>query len=319
MRLVFILLSIFYTMKAGAFTYQIKDESLVNPSIFQRHQLSKYFSKAGFSPLTEQGLTKVGLPFDGVYVSDKWEKSILLKAGLEAPIAVKGHIIEEKSLGLLAFHFEFEGVPYLLLAINLSTDEFRNIIMPFNKKKYSQIWSYLLPSAHADYSCQKSNRQVTDIQRTTDYIQNNIVLRSIGRCGLDALQGLQESTKDTLDFFKSLSGDSSGLWNSMKESYNDLKNFALNMNFEFQQMFEVLGKLTPEQKAQIACNMTGKIIMKTAQGLLLAGSLVKLLPSLILSLKKVSEVLKQISHLEGKGFKMPDKSFLAERALSCVK
>lgn len=316
---IFISISIAYNMKAGAFTYQIEDESLVHPSIFQRYQISEYLFKAGFTSLTDQSLLKSRQPFDGVYVSEKWNQSILLKAGLKAPPDIEGRIIEEKSLGVLIFHFQFEGVPYLLMAINISNDEFKNVISPFNKKRYSQIFSYVFPSAHADSSCQGNSSNFSEFRSTADYIQNNIVLQNIGRCGSNALQSLKYSAKDTLEFFKGLSGDPRALWNSMKESFNDLKHFALNINSEIQQMFEVIGTLTPEQKAQIACNMTGTLIGKAGLSLLLPGALIKLLPSLILDIKKTAEILKKISHLESNGFKIPDKSFLVERALSCVK
>lgn len=319
MQLVLFLFFIAYSVTAGAFTYQIKDESLVHPSIFQRYQISKYFSKAGFISLTDQSLLKAGQPFDGVYVSDKWDKSILIKAGLKAPPNIEGRIIEEKSLGLQVFHFQFEGVPYLLVAINLSNDEFKSVVAPFQKKTFSQIFSYIFPSAHAGSACLESTSDFSEIRSTADYIQNNIVLQNIGRCGANALQSLKGSTQDTLDYFKGLSGDPQALWNSMKESFNELKNFTLNLNSELQQMFEVLGTLTPENKAQIACNMAGKLIMKAGGSLLLPGGLLKLLPSLLLDIKKTAEILKKIPHLEGKGFKIPEKSFLVERALGCVK
>ncbi|MGZ3768690.1 MAG: hypothetical protein ACXVCP_04595 [Bdellovibrio sp.] len=319
MRFILILISITYSIKAGAFTYQLDDESLVSPSIFQRYQISQYFSKAGFTSLADQSLLKSGQPFDGVYISDKWDKSILLKAGLKAPPEVEGRIIEEKSLGLLVFHFQFEGVPYLLVAINLSKNEFINIVAPFQKQKFSQILSYIFPSAHAGSSCPENITSFSEFRSTANYIQKNVVFQNIGRCGTNALQSLKDSTKDTLDFFKGLSGDPKVLWNSMKESYNDFKSFALNMNSEIQKMFETIGTLTTEQKAQIACNITGKLIVKAGRSLLLPGGLIKLLPSLMLDIKKTAEILKKITQLEGYGFKIPEKSFLVERALSCVK
>lgn len=319
MRVVLVFFLFFFTLKAWSFDYQIVAESLVNPSLVQRYELSRRFVKSGFMPLAERGLTNAGLPFDGAYISDKWDKSLLLKAGLKVPASVEGMIIEEKSLGLLAFHFQVEGTPYLLLAMNMSRDELAGLVRPWLKSRQSLLWSIFFQSANAAEVCQPKKSALAGIQSATNHIETNIVLQSIGRCGLEVLQGARQSAAGTMEFFKKLATNPVALWGEMKSSFNELKQFTLNLNSEVQQVFQALGALTPQQKSQIACTMTGSLLAGVAQGVLVAGSLAKLLPSLMLKMKKTAELLKQVAFLEAKGIKMPEKSYLTSEALSCVK
>lgn len=319
MRCFLVFFLFIFSFKAWSFDYQIASESLLNPSLTQRYELSRHFNKAGFTSLADRSLNRAGFPFDGAYISGAWQKSLLLKAGLKVSSSIEGQIIEEKSLGLLAFHFEFQGTPYLLLAINVSRAELAEIVQPWLKTQQSGLWQVFIPSAQAAEVCRPKSGALDGIQKTAGYIESSAVIQSIGRCGLEALQGASQTVSGTLDFFKKLATNPTALWGEMKSSFNELKAFALNLNSELQQVFQALGNLSPEQKAQIACTMTGGLLVGVAQGLLMPGSLAKLLPSLTLKVKKAAELLKQVARLEDMGFKMPGKSYLTREALSCVK
>lgn len=77
--------------------------------------------------MSDRSLIPTGLPFDGLFVADKWNKALLIKAGLQVPDSLEGKILEDPASGVSALHFQLEGTPYLVVAINLGRDEFRKI------------------------------------------------------------------------------------------------------------------------------------------------------------------------------------------------
>ncbi|MNT55970.1 hypothetical protein D3C72_1932440 [compost metagenome] len=77
--------------------------------------------------------------------------------------------------------------------------------------------------------------------------------------------------------------------------------------------------MDPAERSQLVCNMTGELIMGALQGLVVAGGLAKLLPSLLLKLKAATATLAKLGNLEKMGIKLPNKSFLAREALSCAR
>ncbi len=104
----------------------------------------------------------------------------------------------------------------------------------------------------------------------------------------------------------------------MKTSYEAFKSFTLNFKTEVEQILATLGNLSTEQKAQIACTLSGEVLTSILAG---AGftSLPRILPALTLKMRQVAKILAETANLEKRGIKIPDKSFLANEALRCVK
>lgn len=289
---------------------------MTRPSIVQRHQFAKVFEKSGFVSMSDRSLNPTGLPFDGLFVADKWNKALLIKAGLKFPAAIEGQFFEEPKLGLVALHFQHDDTPYLIVAINLPRDEFRKIMKPWLKEKYSLL-NVLMPMAQAAEICASSKQPWSRLQGTLAQIEAEAVLKSIGRCGLEALRGARQTATDTISYFQNLSSNPQALWADMKKSFESLKEFTLNFHSEMEQIFAALGNLSTEQKTQIACSMTGEALLRTLAGGGIS-SLPRLLPTITLKMKRVSQMLAEIISLEKKGFILPDKSFLTREALSCA-
>ena len=113
------------------FEYQLQTESLIRPSFIDQHFLQQRFQKFGFSAVNPRPLIKTSLPFDGIFITDRWQKSLLLKAGIQAPTSVEGQILFSSNQEVQAFHFTYEKTAYLLVAINLSKEELENIVRPW--------------------------------------------------------------------------------------------------------------------------------------------------------------------------------------------
>lgn len=311
-------------IRAWSFSYQVDPSSFYSPSLIERHELSQYFIKAGFTSLSERSLTQSRLPFEGAYVAENWNQALLLKAGVKAPPHLDGQILQDKSLDLLVFHFSFQRTPYLLVALSISKNEFEKIVSPWRKSRsaprevlFKTLW---FPEAHASpMECSPQNHSLQALQPPSDFIANTEILNNIGRCGLEALQGLQSSAQETLNLLKNLTADPKALWNEMKDSYLELKNFALNFQSDLQNLFQALGSLSPEEKTQIACAMTGRLLVKAAQNIVTPGGFLKLLPSMTGKIKEITELLKPLKELEGRGISSGNKSYLIEEALTCVK
>lgn len=305
---------------AWAFNYSVEEESLRHPSALSLHELSQIFAGKGYQSLSDINLTSAGFLFDRAFVSARWEKSLLLKAGLQAPPDLEGKVIEEPSLGLQAFHFRYEGVSYLLVALNLSNAEFRELVKPWLRSTTASRWSWLLPSAQAaGAECAAFTSNSTQgVASTANYIESNEILKGIGRCGADALHGVLNSATASFDFFKKLATNPKALWSEMKESFSQLKHFALNIQSELKQVFENLKGLPTEQKVQLACTFTGELIGSAAQAFVSGAALAKALPFLLLKLKTSAALLSKVVNLEKMGLKIPDKSLLAKEVMSCA-
>src|SRR5438445_3459709 len=104
-------LLLLFTCNAWSFEYKIEETSLLHPSVLDSYQLTQVFARKGYQSVSDVNLTSAGFLFDRAFVSNRWEKSLLLKAGLKAPAGLEGRVIDEPSLGLKAFHFNFEGTP----------------------------------------------------------------------------------------------------------------------------------------------------------------------------------------------------------------
>ncbi len=315
---VFVTLLIFFSLKVEAFEYKIEESSLLRPSTLQGYELTKMFNEKGFYSLSDTSLVSAGLPFDKVFVSENWEKVLLLKAGLKAPGDIEGKLLEDPALGVSVIHFQFEGTPYLLLSMNNSTKELRDIIRPWLKSETSAKWAMFFPNAQAQEPCVQKPGFASQLEATSSYIENNEILKSIGRCATDALHGAKESVGDTLSFFKKLATNPSQLWSEMKESFVQLKNFAMNIQSELASAIGTLRSLSTEEKTQIACTMAGQTMVSAVQGMIGGAGLAKLLPMLILKVKQTAAMLKEIANLEKLGIKFSNKSGLMKEVMSCA-
>lgn len=311
-----------YSLSAWSFEYQLDSSSLLNTSTLQRYELQRYFQKAGYETLSDTNLSAVGLPFDSLLVANHWDKSIMLKAGLKVPGNIEGRIIEDTASGVLAFHFRFQDTPYLLVSTGLSKADLQTLVRPWLVSSQTVLWKIFVSSAEAAYcppNAGSANRNTDSLKSTADHIEKNEVLKAIGRCGMDALNGANQSATQTLTFFKNLATNPAKLWTEMKESFVQLKEFALNIDTELQQVYAAFGAMSGEQKLQLACSMSGELIAGAAQSFIVGGALAKLLPQLILKMKSASAMFIKIANLEKLGLKMPDKSLLTREILSCAR
>ena len=308
---------LFFSLKVGAFEYKIEEASLLRPSHLQGYKLTQIFAQKGFRSLSDASLVSTGLPFDKAFVSHNWEKVLLLKAGLKAPTHIEGRLIEEKSLGVSVIHFQFEGTPYVLLSINNSRDELQEIVKPWLKSKSSVAWSFFFPQARATV-CPRHQDVTRALLSTSAHIEKNEMFQSIGRCALDAMQGAKNSAEDTLSFFKKLVSDPTALWSEMKESFVQLKEFALNIQTELQQAFETISNLPTEMKTKMACSLAGSVMVGAVQAALSGAAIGRVLPSLLLKVKSSASMLKEIANLERLGIKLPNKSGMMQEVMSCA-
>jgi hypothetical protein len=321
-HLVWVLFSIlFFSLKVGAFEYQIEESSLLHPSALQGHKLTQIFAKKGFRSLSDASLVSTGLPFDKAFVSDNWNKVLLLKAGLKAPANIEGRLIEDANVGVSVIHFQFEGTPYVLVSLNNSRDELRDIVKPWLKSNSSVAgsvaWSMFFPQAHA-LACPSYGDVTRGLKSTSEYIENNEMFQSIGQCALDAMQGAKSSAENTLGFFKKLVSDPTALWSEMKESFVQLKDFAQNIQAELQQTLETASRLKSEEKLQLACTFAGTVMVGAVQAILSGAAIGRVLPSLLLKVKGTTTMLKKISGLENLGLKFPNKSGMMQEVMSCA-
>ncbi len=126
-------------------------------------------------------MTKTSLPFDRIFITDRWQKSLLLKAGIQAPTSVERQILFSSNQEVQAFHFTYEKTAYLLVAINLSKEELENIVRPWQRHKTSVI-SIFIPTANAAVTCATAPKPWSKMQETVGYIESEAILKSIGRC-----------------------------------------------------------------------------------------------------------------------------------------
>lgn len=317
MKIALIFHFLLFGLPALAFEYHLDEGSLIRPSFYQRYQLTEHFQKFDLTTLTQQNLSAAGRRFDAIYVDSRFQKKLLLKAGLGVPENIEGQILVEPNLDLLAFHFKFDGTPYLLIALNFSKEDFQKIVSPWIKQKYSILWWLAPQPVFANENCYESPQPWSRLISVKSDIEQNSILRSVGRCGADAIARATQSANDTLDFFKNLATNPKKVWQEIKASADELTNLTLNFRVEISSLFESLTGLTEEQKVQLACSISGSILTKalTGGGVLSLGAL---LPKMIQQLKKVGALLKEISSIEKKGVLLPNKSFLTQEALHCA-
>lgn len=311
------LVILFSGLQALAFEYKIEESNLLRPSALQGHALTQIFAQKSFRSVSDASLIGTGLPFDKVFVSGNWEKALMLKAGLSVPANIEGRLIEEKSLGVTVFHFRFEGTPYLLLSLNNSRDELRNLVKPWLKSSTPVAWSLFFPQANAMF-CMDQDNLKAGLQTTANFIEKNEILQGAGKCALDALHAAKSSANDTLDFFKKLVSDPKALWSEMKESFVQLREFAVNIQSELQQALAQFKNLPLENKVELACKFAGTAMVGAVQVALSGAALGRVLPALLLKLKASTLALKNLSGLELIGVKLPNQKLVMHEVMSCA-
>lgn len=317
-QLMWITLLILFSLKAWSFEYQVEESSLLRPSILQISQLSQKFESKGYRTLSSRSLISSGLSFDTAYTSEDWNKVFLIKAGLQVPSSMDGKLLNDDKLGVIAVHIRVDNTPYLILSMNNSQEEIRSVLGSWIKPgNASAKWSLFVPSAQAA-ACETGPSAMSSLKSAAAHIEGNEIFQKIGKCATDALSGVQSSVTGTLDFFKKLATDPKALWAEMKESFVQLKNFAMNIQSELQTAFANLKGLSTEQKTQMACTLAGTVMGGAVQSMLVGGALAKILPGLLLKVKESAALLKKISSLEQMGIRFPDKSLLAREVLSCA-
>lgn len=301
-----------------AWEYQIDEEKLLTPSVFDTHQLARHFEGYGLYSLSDLNLSKAGFPFDKALVSFDMKEAVLIKAGLKFPEEKEGELIFDQRLNLNVIHITFKGTPYLILGLDFEVEEFRKIVSPWVKRRTSFI-DYILPSAYAE-SCEIPGIGNRNLHSTAASIGNDSILKKIGECGLNAVYGAGEQVKGTLDFFKKLINSPRQLWQETKESFVELKKFVQNINSELEEIFSSLGSMSLSDKLEMACQMSGHVFAMVAQSVIAGpASLARSLPLVVKKLKAVSGRVAQAMALKKKGLKLPDNNRIVKEVLACEK
>lgn len=311
-----------FSLHVQAFQYRVDSELLLKSSPLQAYEFSKWFEAKGYRSLSSRSVLSNQLPFDFAYAGPKLEKALLVKSGLHVPAETLNKIIVDSKSQTIAVHLELDGVPYLILAVNIQKDEVRELLKPWlNPKQQTSSWKWqLLFGAQANaggvWDCGMRPMN-SGLANTASFIESNELLQSVGRCGAQALQGVSSSVRNSLDFFKKLASNPSALWTEMKDSFTELKNFALNIQSEIGPAMDAITGLTSEQKAQMICTMTGQLVGSAAQAFVSGAALAKALPLMILKLKQTAGALAKIADLEKRGIFLANKSKLADEVISC--
>lgn len=319
MRGILLILFILVGPRSWAFQYKIETDNLLKPSLIKAQGLSNHFASEGLWSVRGASFVQAGMPFDFVYVSHNWDKAILIKEGLRAPADKTGIIIRDEKLGGSVFHFQREGSSYVLLALGFSSAELQTLLAPLKPKSSFSKWSLFVNSAQAAEECDNQPKALGNLAESSASLEDAAILRKIGQCSVDAWQGIKKSGEDTLSFFKKLATDPSALWGEMKESFVQLKEFALNIKSEVQSVIASFGAMPTEQKLQVACTMAGQTLMGVAEGLLAGGALAKILPMLVLKLRQSASLLAKLAELKKRGYNVPDLNTATREVLSCAR
>lgn len=313
MFLVFLIL----LSKAWAFEYSIDEKNLLSPSILNAHELKNHFQTHGYESFNEVSLSKTGLPFDQVFFSFGWKKSLILKSGLKFPKEYEGKILKDHRSDLLAFHFTYNNSPYLLLALDIDTSELKTLISPWLKNDEVSWISWLISEAHADTCEVMDGSSLGTLNQTALSISENALMKSIGQCALDALHEVKENMQAKLDFFKKLATNPSQIWAETKKAFVEMKNLITIINVEMSSIFSNTKGLSQEQMTKLSCVMAGTLLATVARGLVTGPSgLLKEIPEILKKLKNSSGALRKLAE-SGKFKLIQDKKILAE-VMSCA-
>ena len=311
-----------FSWHVQAFQYRIDSDSLFKASPLQAYEFSKWFETKGYRSLSSRSVLSHQLPFDFVYAGPMLEKALLVKSGLRVPTAELNKLIVDTKSQTIAVHLELDDVPYLVLAVNIDKDEVHNLLKPWLKRKeQASSWKWKLffgarANAGGMWDCGVRPMN-SGIANTVSFIESNELLQSVGRCGAQALQGAASSVGSSLEFFKKLATDPSALWVEMKNSYIELKTFAINIQNEIGPAMDAIAGLSSEQKTQMICTMTGQMVVSAAQAFVSGAALAKALPLMILKMKQMSGVLVRLADLEKRGVFLANKSKIVDEVIAC--
>lgn len=311
----------FFSLLSWASGYKVIDSQFLQPSLLRYNSLAKIFQNAGFSSPRDQSFVLAGRSFDFVFVSPDWQKWILLKEGLQAPAKESHRVITSKELSVQVANFEYKGGHYVLLASGLSARELSTILKPIFKSPDQALFLPLTLFAEHAFAndCSKTDPH-TPFQLTAKHIQNNELLKTIGKCGADAIQGAQTNVTNTLNFFKTLALNPLHVWKEMRDSFLELRSFVFNLHTELEKIIGDLQGLTLEQRLTLGCNLTGQLMLvavtATAVG---TTNLAQVLPQILLKLKNSTVMIAKLAELKKRGFNIPDLNESSRKVLACVR
>ncbi|HLT22722.1 MAG TPA: hypothetical protein VKZ84_04735 [Bacteriovoracaceae bacterium] len=316
MRLLVIFFFLLFLPQAYAWQYQLDEESLLHPSIFDQYEISQHFESEGLFSLSDTTLIKTGLPFDNAYLGYGLKQNLILKSGLVAPKHLDGVVIYEPSLDVHLIHFRVREIPYMVMGFNFSDSEFKKIIKPWLKIRKTSLLNLIIPSVYAE-SCELPGMG-NELKSVSNSLSNQALLKKIGECGLEVLKGAKDNVSNTFDFFKKLATNPMELWQETKESFIQLKDFVLNINNELKEIFSNLGEMNLEDQLDIACHMSGHIFVSVAQSFFLGpAALARSLPLVVTRLKKMTAEVALAASLRKKGVKLPDNDKLVKEVIRC--
>lgn len=311
------------------FQYQVEESQ--KPSVLEYYQMSPHFEREGFHSLYD-GTLAASFLFDKAFVSPDMEKAFLLKSGLKVDMSLYGKIIKDEASQTYAVHFELNGINYLMLGIGLSADEMLKVthkLIPGFKQSASYVparkflkWgtAFYGQEASAEFCDYRVNKSTRGLQETKNHIEDNEILKGIGRCAMTSFNEIKDSLKDGADFFKNLATDPRMLWGEMKQSFLQFKELVLNIRSEVRQMLTSLQNLTPDQKVQLACSMAGVAMGVVARSVMGgASSLLTSLPQVTAKLKSISALIAKTKGLGKFGLGAKDQNLIADKVLSCAR
>lgn len=299
--------------------YTINTKQLKNPSILNALNLEQELTKYGFELLTHRNLTNSGFKFDFVYTTPNWSQAIILKEGLMANDTKFLADYHSNDMNWSVGHIQINQSDYIVMGFGIKSSELESMIRPFSKRTKYSIIDWFLPKAQAANgpACKYLISNNDQLKNSADFVILKNILSSVGKCATDAFVGAQKNIDETADFFSKLANNPEFLWNEMKDSFLNLRNFVLNIGTEMMSMYSDLKNISANEIATIACTMTGQMILSTISsgGLALAGAGI---PFLIQKMKNAIDLIKKVSLLKNKGLNIPSLGFVSQEAMSCA-
>lgn len=277
------------------------------------------------------GILAQKLLFDQAYVSQDFKKTLLIKSGLKVDKVYHGRVLRDENSDLYVFHFNLNQRDYLVVGIGFSQHELQQLAPKFSNNIVSNNymeqnlrhskWSFLFPQpVYANICDPRSPVGTKGFAETKNHLEENEILKGIGRCAMTSFNEIKNSLKEGVSFFKKLATDPRKLWEEMKESYGQFRELVLKIKAEVQQMLMSMSGLTTEQKVQMACGMAGSamgIVVKSVLGG--ATSLLTSLPQVALKLKSMTALIKKTQGLSRFGLKDKERNLVAEKVMSCAR
>jgi len=312
----------FTSTPARALSYSLDKDKLIHPPLLEAYRLARYFEPFGFRSLSDRSIARPGLPFDTVFISDRWDRSFALKAGIVVPADHEGKLRFKNSLQRGVFHFRFHGVPYAFVSTGISQAELKRLLRPWIKGgPYVRLPLLVLPErAWAEEDCRPGPLTRTK-QMASDLvtgIESPLLLRRIGQCASDAWGGMARSAAGTFAYFKQLITHPTSLWEEMSKGQQELKEFAFRIRSELSEVFSSLSGLSTGHRLQLGCSAAGEVVMAALEAAA-AGALVGAMMPVILSrLKSIVAFLKKLKGLDKLGFPSETRYRMAREVISCA-